>query len=243
VESKSSREGCDRRSGRRSAAPPSTGNTDYFRAPRSGWTCPLEPRNFYPRLASLHHAYGHERWKNSRPQPPGPGPFFCVGTFGPGRNRHGACGAISSPQSPPTPQVRQPGQVVYRPGCLATRRSTDWSESTPESDTKLSWPRSSATSRGGAVSPAEYGKRHDPSFRRQSLRPIRPSRPDRFEFCDASSHQPAAIVRSCAARDRRPVPIEVRPHISTPLAGKPVWLTTKFLTCSGTDTLSISQRA
>ena len=98
VESKSSREGCGRRSCRRSAAPPSTGNTDYFRAPRSGWTCPLEPRNFYPRLASLHHAYGHERWKNSRPQPPGPGPFFCVGTFGPGdvvRRSVGRTGATS----------------------------------------------------------------------------------------------------------------------------------------------------
>jgi hypothetical protein len=45
VESKSSREGCGRRSCRRSAAPPSTGNPNYFRAPRSGWTCPLEPRN------------------------------------------------------------------------------------------------------------------------------------------------------------------------------------------------------
>ena len=32
----------------------------------------------------------------------------------------GACGAISSPQSPPTPQVRQPGQVAYCPGCLAS---------------------------------------------------------------------------------------------------------------------------
>ena len=66
--------------------------------PRSGWTCPLEPRNFYPRLASLHHAYGHERWKNSRPQPPGPGPFFCVGTFGPGdvvRRSVGRTGATS----------------------------------------------------------------------------------------------------------------------------------------------------
>ena len=66
--------------------------------PRSGWTCPLEPRNFYPRLASLHHAYGHERWKNSRPQQPGPGPFFCVGTFGPGdvvRRSVGRTGATS----------------------------------------------------------------------------------------------------------------------------------------------------
>jgi hypothetical protein len=49
VESKSSREGCGRRSCRRSAAPPSTGNTDYFRAPPLRLDLPARAEELLPK--------------------------------------------------------------------------------------------------------------------------------------------------------------------------------------------------